>query len=108
MVSINLHNIIKNLKEIKRSYTYMFFVFGCSLLFWYIYLYHKDFELENFILYSFFSAATFDNFIAIFIRLPHKNIPDNYPLWANILIRVILFLFVLFVLVYELNKDNII
>ena len=106
MTKINFENIVKKLKELKRSYTYMFFLFGISSLFWYIYI--PDLDIGRFFLYSVVSAGTFDNFIAIFIRLPKRNIPENYPLWADILIRVILFLFVLFILVYNLNKDNII
>ena len=106
MTKVNFDNIVKKLKEIKRSYTYMFFLFGISFLFWYIYI--PDLDIESFFLYSVISAITFDNFMAIFIRLPNKNIPKNYPLWANILMRVFLFLFVLFILIYNLNKDNII
>ena len=102
------NNIVEKLKEIKGSYTYMFLVLGLSFLFWYIYLHDKDFEIGSFMVYSLFSSATFDNFVAIFVRLPHRNIPEDYPLWVNIFIRVILFLFVLFVLIFNLMRDHII
>lgn len=106
MTKINFDNILKKLKELKRSYTYMFFLFGISSLFWYIYI--PDLDIGSLIENAFLLAITFDNFIAIFIRLPYKNIPKNYPLWANILIRVILFLFVFFLLIHNLKKDSII
>jgi len=102
------NNIVEKLKEIKRSYTYMFLLFGLSFLFWYIYLHDKDFEIKSLIGNSLFSAITFDNFIAIFIRLPNRYIPEDYPLWANISMRVFLFLVALLLLVHQLYKDNII
>ena len=86
MAKVNLDNIIKKLKELKRSYIYMFFLFGMNSLFWYIYI--PNLDIWSFLSYSFLSAITLDNFIAIFIRLPTSKIPENYPLWANILMRV--------------------
>ncbi len=106
MVKINFDNVVKILKVIKGSYAYILLLFGLTFLFWYIYF--KDLDIENLIFYSFLSAFVIDNFIAIFIRLPHRNIPENYSIWTNIFMRVFLFLFVLFILIYNLNKDNII
>ena len=106
MSKINFDNVVKKLKEIKRSYMYIFLLFGLSFLFWYIF--SNDLDTESFIFYSVISVYTFDNFIAIFIRLPHRGIPDDYSILASISIRVFLFLFLLFILVHNLIKDNII
>ena len=108
MAKINFDNIIDKLKKIRKGYVYKSLSLGLSFLFWYIYLFNKDFNIESFMLYSLFTAITFDNFVAIFIRLPHRYIPEDYPIWANIFIRIILFLFPLFVLIYNLKQDNII
>jgi len=99
---------VEKLKKIKESYTYMFSVLGISLLFWYIYFYDKDFDIKSLIGNVLFSSATFDNFVAIFIRLPNRYIPEGYPLWKDILMRIILFLVALSLLIYQLKKDNII
>jgi len=106
MDKINFDNFIEKLKEIKGSYTYIFLLFGLSFLFWYSL--YQDLTIKILIENSFLLAITFDNFIAIFIRLPHRNIPEDYSLWANLSIRIFLFLFVFFILIYQLKKDNII
>ena len=102
------NNIVEKLKEIRRGNVYKILSLGLSFLFWYIYFYDKDFEIGSLIGNSLFSAITFDNFMAIFIRLPHRYIPEDYPLWANISMRVFLFLVALLLLVHQLYKDNII
>jgi hypothetical protein len=99
---------IEKLKKIRKSYIYTLLLIGLSILFWYIYFYDKDFNIKSFIGNSLFTIITFDNFIAIFIRLPHRYIPENYPLWKDILMRIFLFLVALSLLIYQLKKDNII
>ena len=108
MTKISFHNFIQKLKRIKKSYTYILSVLGISILFWYIYFSNKNFDMEDFVFYTFMSAISFDNFIGMFTLLPHKNIPEDYPLWGKIFIRAILFLVVFIALIIQLFRDNII
>jgi len=92
----NKYDFIEKLIILRQDMKYLFILFGINFILWYV-MFNK-LNLEDLAFLSFLSTILEDNFLAIFTNLPHSKIPNSYPNWVRVVTRIVVFLFILFVL----------
>ena len=94
-----LKAIINNEKA--SSYPLSWFIL--SIIFWYIF-FGTILKYDKLILLSILSTFSISSFIGVFTKTSYRQIRDHYPEWAKTAMRIFIFISLLGLLIYHIDK----
>ncbi len=97
------HKILVKIKNYRNSPLLILIFFCINILFWYLFFGTK-LKYSELILLAILLTFTIGTLIGIFIKISYRQIPDHYEEWAKNLIRILIFVCMLFLLIYYINK----
>ena len=98
-----IRKIFKAIQHNEQTSYYPLTIFMLSFLFWYFF-FGTFLTFGKLFLLAILLTSVIYSFLRIVKRIPHRQIPDNYPEWAKIAMRIFIALFFVFLLIYHINK----
>ena len=98
-----IDKILGKIKNYRDNPLLILMFFCINILFWYLFFGTK-LKYSELVLLAILLTFTLGALIGIFIKIPYRQIPDYYEEWAKTLIRILIFLCMLFLLVYHIYK----